>query len=57
MSSMHTKNFFEKAKKLIDELDLKMISSLAVKIAEVRKNNGRVFFIGVGGSAEIALMQ
>ena len=49
MSSMHTKNFFEKAKKLIDELDLKMISSLAVKIAEVRKNNGRVFFIGVGG--------
>ncbi len=51
MSSMHTKNFFEKAKKLIDELDLKMISSLAVKIAEVRKNNGRVFFIGVGGSA------
>ena len=51
MSSMHTKNFFEKAKKIIDELDLKMISSLAVKIAEVRKNNGRVFFIGVGGSA------
>ncbi len=51
MSSMHTKNFFEKAKKLIDELDLEMISSLAVKIAEVRKNNGRVFFIGVGGSA------
>ena len=40
MSSMHTKNLIEKAKKIIDELDLKMISSLAVKIAEVRKNNG-----------------
>ena len=50
MSSMHTKNFFEKAKKLIDELDLKMISSLAVKIAEVRKK-WKSFFIGVGGSA------
>ena len=47
----HADFFFNKAKETIDKIDLKKINILAGKLAKVREKKGRIFFIGVGGSA------
>ena len=45
------KTFLEETKRIINELDTKKIDLVAQALAEVRDGGGRVFFLGVGGSA------
>jgi D-sedoheptulose 7-phosphate isomerase len=47
----HTISFFKKAKEVIEKIDKKKISNIARELASLRKKKGRIFFIGVGGSA------
>ncbi len=46
-----TKNHLNEANKIIDLLDAEIIENLVDDILKVKKNNGRLFFLGVGGSA------
>src|SRR6267142_6972552 len=39
------------AKRIIDELDVDVIDKMAALLAATRQNEGRLFFLGVGGSA------
>jgi D-sedoheptulose 7-phosphate isomerase len=48
---MHTKNYFEETIRIAQSIDLNVIERLASELAELRQRNGRLFFIGVGGSA------
>jgi D-sedoheptulose 7-phosphate isomerase len=48
---MHTKNYFEETIRIAQSIDLNVIDRLAIELAELRQRNGRLFFIGVGGSA------
>ncbi len=45
------KQYLIEAKNIIDALDLIEISKIVKHINIVKKNKGRIFFIGVGGSA------
>jgi D-sedoheptulose 7-phosphate isomerase len=45
------KQYLNEAKKIIDALDLKEILKIVKHINFVKKKKGRIFFIGVGGSA------
>jgi D-sedoheptulose 7-phosphate isomerase len=45
------RQYLIEAKNIIDALDLKVISKIVKHINLVKKNKGRIFFIGVGGSA------
>ena len=45
------KTYLKEAKEIIDNLEIKVIEQIIDKINIIRKNNGRIFFIGVGGSA------
>ena len=47
----YVENFFNGAKQLIDLLDKEKIEQIAATLSRIRKNNGRLFIIGVGGSA------
>lgn len=44
-------NFLKEAKKIIDLIDKKAINNMIDLLDEVRKSNGRLFLIGVGGGA------
>ena len=44
-------NYFEKIRLTIEKIDYKKINKLANSILKIRKNKGRIFFLGVGGSA------
>jgi D-sedoheptulose 7-phosphate isomerase len=48
---MHTKIFFEETARIANSIDLDTIERLANELAQLRERNGRLFFIGVGGSA------
>ena len=50
-SNLFSHSFLTEIKKTIDLIDLSSINLLVNKISKVRKNQGRIFFIGVGGSA------
>ena len=43
--------FFNQYLKSIESLDLNKIDSLALDLKKIKKKRGRVFFLGVGGSA------
>jgi D-sedoheptulose 7-phosphate isomerase len=45
------KNYLKETKDIINALEIKTIERIIDKINVIRKNNGRIFFIGVGGSA------
>ena len=45
------RQYLIEAKNIIDALDLIEISKIVKHISVVKKNKGRIFFIGVGGSA------
>ena len=51
MKSLHVKNFFEEVKNIANKIDEKDIEKLAKEIQIIQKNKGRIFFLGVGGSA------
>ncbi len=44
-------NHLMEAKSIIDKLDIKKIEKIASIIQKIKINRGRIFFIGVGGSA------
>tara|TARA_B100000963_G_scaffold358606_2_gene383655 strand:+ start:1854 stop:2450 length:597 start_codon:yes stop_codon:yes gene_type:complete len=44
-------NYFENIKSVADKIDLKSIQKTVKTLINVKKSGGRVFFIGVGGSA------
>ena len=46
-----SKQHLTEAAKIIDQLDDNVIEKMVGIIAEVRENQGRLFFLGVGGSA------
>src|SRR5829696_1584669 len=45
------RNHLEEAKRIIDALDIAVIDRMADTLAALRANGGRLFFLGVGGSA------
>ncbi len=47
----YTQQHLEEASKIIDVLDASVIEKMAVLLAELRNRRGRLFFLGVGGSA------
>ena len=51
MNKTFTKKFINETINSISLLDVEKINLMANTIAKVRRNNGRVFFLGVGGSA------
>jgi D-sedoheptulose 7-phosphate isomerase len=48
---MHTQNYFQEVVKVAQTLDHAAIERLAHDLAELRAREGRLFFLGVGGSA------
>lgn len=47
----HTENYFKEVSIIANTIDKAKISALAEKLAYVRESGGRVFVLGVGGSA------
>ena len=47
----YTAEYLADAKVLIDALDVSIIEKIVDEIATIRENQGRLFFIGVGGGA------
>ena len=48
---MHAKQFFEEVSKVAQTIDLKAIETLANELVALRERGGRLFLLGVGGSA------
>ena len=46
-----SKNHLMEAKTIIEKLDINKIEKIASIIQKIKLNRGRIFFIGVGGSA------
>jgi len=46
-----TKKYLEEFAKILLEFDLKEIENIIHSLAKIKKNRGRIFFLGVGGSA------
>lgn len=44
-------NYLEEVKKIVQEIDRKKIFKIVKNLKELRKRNGRLFILGVGGSA------
>ena len=44
-------NYFNEFQKSIDRLDLKKLNKLVIEIKKISIKKGRIFFLGVGGSA------
>jgi len=51
MKSSHIKNFFSEVISIAEKINKSEIQKLAENINNVRKKKGRLFFLGVGGSA------
>src|SRR4051794_2055203 len=47
----HTREFLADASKILTQLDVKAIEDLVTTLAQLRSRGGRLFFLGVGGSA------
>ncbi len=47
----HISNYFNDVIKISQTIDKKNIYKLALAIKKIKKNSGRIFFLGVGGSA------
>jgi D-sedoheptulose 7-phosphate isomerase len=48
---MHSSTFFAEAAKIAQTIDAAGVETLARELAELRQRGGRLFFLGVGGSA------
>lgn len=48
---MHSKNFFKEASEIAKTLNHKRVEKLSKEIAKIKNKKGRIFFLGVGGSA------
>ncbi|HEX4798373.1 MAG TPA: SIS domain-containing protein [Burkholderiales bacterium] len=48
---MHSRTFFDEVTKIAQSIDVTRIENLARELAALREHDGRLFFLGVGGSA------
>jgi D-sedoheptulose 7-phosphate isomerase len=48
---MHVKTYFQEVQKVAQQIDLDGIEKLAGELKALRERGGRLFFLGVGGSA------
>src|SRR5919108_1438734 len=48
---MHVKTYFQEVQKVAQEIDVAAIEKLATELKALRERGGRLFFLGVGGSA------
>jgi len=48
---MHSSNFFSEVAKIAQSIDSAAVETLARELADLRQRGGRLFFLGVGGSA------
>ena len=48
---MHAKIFFNEVIKVAEQIDIELIEKLALELKDLRDRGGRLFFLGVGGSA------
>ncbi len=48
---MHAKSFFDQVAKVAQSIDLRSVESLAGELVALRERGGRLFLLGVGGSA------
>jgi D-sedoheptulose 7-phosphate isomerase len=48
---MHPRTFFDEVAAIARSIDVSAIETLATELAALRKRGGRLFFLGVGGSA------
>src|SRR5882724_3133737 len=48
---MHSETFFDEVVKIARSIDTAGVESLATELAALRQRSGRLFFLGVGGSA------
>lgn len=48
---MHVQTYFQEVAKLAQQIDTAGIEKLALELAALRERGGRLFFLGVGGSA------
>jgi D-sedoheptulose 7-phosphate isomerase len=48
---MHVKTYFQEVQKVAQEIDVAAIEKLAGELKALRERGGRLFFLGVGGSA------
>src|SRR5512132_1834335 len=51
MHMSYTTNYLSEAIRILQELDAAVIERMAVLLVELRERGGRLFFLGVGGSA------
>jgi len=51
MITSHTKKYFEQVKKISDELNKNELEKMVKELDNLRKRRGRIFFLGIGGSA------
>ena len=51
MKKNYSKSFLDLIQKITVDIDHKKIDQMAIKISQLRKKKGRLFFLGVGGSA------
>lgn len=49
--AMHAQTYFQETVKIADSIDPELIEALVQELVALRSRNGRLFFIGVGGSA------
>ena len=47
----HTKTYFNEVINIAKQIDYNIISEMAFELSKLRNRNGRLFFLGVGGSA------
>ena len=50
-SDLFSISFLKEIKQTVDLIDISSVDSLVNQISKVRKKQGRIFFIGIGGSA------
>jgi D-sedoheptulose 7-phosphate isomerase len=48
---LHAKIFFSEVVKVAEQIDIELIEKLAHELKDLRDRGGRLFFLGVGGSA------
>ena len=47
----HTKTYFNEVINIAKQIDYNIITEMALELSKLRNRNGRLFFLGVGGSA------
>ena len=48
---MHTKQYFDEVQTIANLIDINLIDKLVKELSNLRNCGGRLFFLGVGGSA------